>query len=166
MSPSSEGISPLNWLIFRYNLSRLDRRPRSAGISPLNWFSHKLSSTKLVSLSNSSGIAPLSWFLPSHKRCRLVRLPSSVGNSPIKLLSARPSVVTFPLSSVLTPRHRPMGASVSQPELFVQFAPPVALYSATSTARSCSSLGSGPGGGAVPPRPLTVRVKLPVSPAE
>ena len=116
--------------------------PSTAGISPLNWLEARRSSCKLERLPNSASISPLNQLPERFRVSKLERLPNSVGSPPLNWLSSRTKPVTRPLSSVVTPYHSPSGSSLSHFVLSVQFAPPVALKSATKVGRSwdCPSI--------------------------
>ena len=86
---------------------------------------------------HSANAHPWLWFR------RWVRPPRCGGILPDNRLSGRFSSVTRPLASVVMPCHSPGGRSLSQLVLFAQFEPSVALYSATSVARSDDSVGDG-----------------------
>ena len=87
---------------------------------------------------------------PDHRACNSL--------TPLLLSSRRLSVSTggfgvsdLAVAFVATPYHSDSGLSLSQFVLFLQFAPPVVLYKATSTAQSVASavavatLDAGPG---------------------
>ena len=112
--------------------------PNSGGISPFSWFSERSSIRRLVRLPNSGGISPFSWFSERSSHSSLARLPNSGGISPLSWFSSRSSRVTWPLSSVVTPNHSPIGTSLSQLLWQFQFGPPVALWRATRASRSVS----------------------------
>ena len=100
----------------------------------------------------SAGIAPLSSFPDMPRVCRLDSAPISAGIPPARLFSPSSSSITRESTSTTTPFHSPIGLSISQFSLFVQFAPPVALNSATRAALSGeagagSGVGSGSGAG-------------------
>ena len=127
---------PDNWFLPRPRSCRLVRLPNSAGMLPDNWLEERSSDCRFVRLPNSAGMLPDNWLDKSHRSCRPVRSPSWDGMVPIKLFSWRYNLVTRPPSSVLTSCHSSSGLSLSQLVLFVQFGPSVALYSASSAARS------------------------------
>ena len=77
-------------------------------------------------------------FPPRSSRSRFVRSPRASGTAPVRPFPASSSRVTRPAASVVTPYHSPSGASVSQFAPFVQFAPSVAAWNASSAARSRS----------------------------
>ena len=70
---------------------------------------------------------------------RLLRFPNAEGIDPVKLFRSRASVVTRP-ALVVTPYQFASGLLLNQFVLFSQFAPSVALYSATSAALSPATL--------------------------
>ena len=97
------GTHPLNWFPLRNRSCSFAGLPNPGGIAPLNWLKLRLSDSRLAGLPNPGGIAPLSWLLE------------------------RDSLVTRPLTSVVTPPHSLIGTSLSQLLFLSQFGPPVAL---------------------------------------
>ena len=75
------------------------------------------------------------------------RLPSSAGTGPLNRLSPRSSSITRPSSSVATPYHSPIGRSLSQSPLSIQFGPSVVWYREIKTGRSSEGVGELVGAG-------------------
>ena len=124
--PSSAGIGPASSLKPRNNVSRLGRLPSSPGI-PVNSLLLRYKDSRLERLPNSPGIVPVSRLLLRSRDFRLERLPRSAGIGPASSLKMRLSLTTPPLSSTSTPCHSPRGLSLSQLSLFAQLSPLVAL---------------------------------------
>jgi glycosyltransferase involved in cell wall biosynthesis len=82
--PISLGISPVNWLSFKYIPPKLISLPISLGISPVNWLLSKYNHFKLISLPISLGISPVNWLLYKYIPSKLISLPISLGISPVK----------------------------------------------------------------------------------
>ena len=53
---SPAGMQPINWLLERYRLTRLERPPNSVGLSPVNWLLASDSDSRLVRLPSTKGL--------------------------------------------------------------------------------------------------------------
>ena len=167
--PSSDGMPPDSPLSSKVRWIIWVSSPSDAGIGPVRLFPERCSRLRLASSPSSEGIGPVRLLVARFRVLRLARLPTSAGIGPdrpcwtysLRSLSHRPRSsrpTTRPEASVLTPYHSLSGASLNQFSLSTQFGPSVALYSATSAARSglwtVISDGSGAvGGGSVAPSP-------------
>lgn len=80
-------ISPINFLLCKYNISKFESFPILIGIMPQRKLLSKLSAVKLTRFPISEGMLPVSWFPPNARNLRLVvRLTIKLGNVPPKLL--------------------------------------------------------------------------------
>ena len=84
--PSVAGMLPVSWLLLRTNPCSLERLPNSAGILPDSWLWLRLNPRRLERLPSSLGILPDSWLWASCNAVRFVRLPNAAGMLPVSWL--------------------------------------------------------------------------------
>ena len=113
--------------------------PRNAGTSPVRLLVLRFRNCRLVRLLKVEGIWPLNSLSTSDSQVNLLRSPISTGSIPFRLFCASISRSTRPSSPASTPYQSSSGSVLSQLVLSFQLSPSVALYKATSAARSFST---------------------------